>query len=127
MMKSIWALMVFAFLVGGSHVCAQTQQTVSGEWVGNIEVTGTSQFATLSVSGNTGTLALPLGNFSTPLTSLKVEGNQVVCEFEQIKSTHKGKITGTRLRAKQTGPGPPELSSDAGTESRADALAVQGL
>lgn len=106
MMKSIWALMVFAFLAGGSHVCAQTQQTVSGEWVGNIEVQGTSQFFTLSVSGNSGTLAFPLGNFSTPLTSIKVEGSQVVCEFEQIKSALKGKIAGDEIAGEATGPGP---------------------
>ncbi|HKO35754.1 MAG TPA: alpha/beta fold hydrolase [Pyrinomonadaceae bacterium] len=106
MMKSIWALMVFGFLAGGSHACAQTQPTVSGEWVGNIEVQGTSQFATLSVSGDTGTLAMPLANFSTKLTSIRVEGIQVVCEFEQIKSALKGKISGDEFAGKATGPGP---------------------
>lgn len=106
MMRSIWALLVLALLAGGSHICAQTQQAVSGEWVGNIEVQGTSQFATLSVSGNTGTLAMPLGNFSTKLTSIKVEGSQVVCEFEQIKSALKGKITGEEFAGEATGPGP---------------------
>ena len=105
-MKSIWALMVFGFLAGGSHACAQTQPTVSGEWVGNIEVQGTSQFATLSVSGDTGTLAMPLANFSTKLTSIRVEGIQVVCEFEQIKSALKGKISGDEFAGKATGPGP---------------------
>ncbi len=29
MMKLIWALVLLAFLAAGSHVCAQTQQTVS--------------------------------------------------------------------------------------------------
>jgi pimeloyl-ACP methyl ester carboxylesterase len=106
MMKSIWVLMVLAVLAGGSHVCAQTQQTVSGEWVGNIEVQGTSQFFTLSVSGNNGTLAFPFGNFSTPRTSIKVEGSQAVCEFEQIKSALKGKIAGDEITGEATGPGP---------------------
>jgi pimeloyl-ACP methyl ester carboxylesterase len=105
MMKSIWTLIVFAFLAGGSHVCAQPQQTVSGEWVGNTEAQGTSQFITLSVSGNTGTLAIPLGNFSTPLTSIKVEGNQVVCEFGQIKATLKGKIDGDKFTGEASSPG----------------------
>lgn len=105
MMKSIWALMVFAFLAGGSHVCAQTQPTVSGEWVGNIESKETSQFMTLSISGNTGALGLPLGNFSTPLTSIKVEGNELICEFGQIKATLKGKISGDEITGEASSPG----------------------
>ena len=96
--------MVFAFLAGASHVCAQTQ-SVSGEWVGNTEAQGTSQFITLSISGNTGTLAIPLGNFSTPLTSIKVEGNQVTCEFGQIKATLKGKIDGDEIAGEASSPG----------------------
>ena len=105
MMKTIWALIVFAFLAGGPHVCAQAQQTVSGEWVGNIETKETSQFMTLSLDGNTGTLALPLGNFSTPLTSIKVEGNQVTCEFGQIKATLKGTIAGDKFTGEASSPG----------------------
>ncbi|HEX5705131.1 MAG TPA: alpha/beta fold hydrolase [Pyrinomonadaceae bacterium] len=106
MRKRIWALIVFVFLAGGSHVCAQTQQTVSGEWVGNTEAkeSGT-QFITLSLSGNTGTLGLPLGNFSTPLTSIKVEGNQVICEFGQIKATLKGTIDGDKITGEASSPG----------------------
>lgn len=106
MRKRIWALMVFAFLASASHVCAQTQQTVSGEWVGNVEAQATgTQFMTLSLDGNTGTLALPLGNFSTPLTSIKVEGNQVTCEFGQIKATLKGKIDGDKFTGEASSPG----------------------
>ena len=105
MMKSIWALMVFAFLAGGSQVFAQTQPNLSGEWVGNTEAQGTSQFITLSISGNTGTLALPLGNFSTPLTSIKLESNQLVVEAGQIKATLKGNISGDEFAGEASSPG----------------------
>ena len=98
--------MVFAFLAGGSHVCAQNQQTLAGEWVGNVEAQATgTQFMTLSLNGNTGALGLPLGNFSTPLTSIKVEGDQLICEFGQIKATLKGKIAGDEITGEASSPG----------------------
>ena len=105
-MKSIWALIVFALLAGGSHVCAQTQPTLVGEWVGNVEAQATgTQFMTLSLDGNKGALGLPLGNFSTPLTSIKVEGNQIICEFGQIKATLKGTIDGDKITGEASSPG----------------------
>lgn len=73
-------------LTVGFGVQAQTaENTLAGEWVGNTEAAGKSQFIVVSFTRKDGRLNLPLDNFAANFSSIRVEGDRVSCEVDSIK------------------------------------------
>jgi pimeloyl-ACP methyl ester carboxylesterase len=107
-MKNTCCLFRLIFLVLWAFLCvsAQVRATdLSGEWAGNIEAAGKSQFIFMTIHGDAGKLTLPLDGFSTPLTSLAVQNQRVVLECNQIKLVLRGTIAGDDIEGEAAVPG----------------------
>ncbi|MGH9871281.1 MAG: hypothetical protein ACRD9S_02310 [Pyrinomonadaceae bacterium] len=107
-MKILSCVFTLTFLTVGALSCvsAQTRVTdVSGEWVGNIEAGGKSQFISVSVRENAGAMTMPLDGFSTQLTSISIQNQQVVFQFNQVKLVLKGTIADDEIQGGAIVPG----------------------
>src|ERR1043165_7023069 len=69
----------------------QSTDALTGEWVGNIEPPGKSEFARLSLTENAGEMRRPL---NAKLSLVQREGNRVRLELSSIKLVMTGILTG---------------------------------
>ncbi|HEX6718703.1 MAG TPA: hypothetical protein VF088_16470, partial [Pyrinomonadaceae bacterium] len=82
-----------AGLLSVSH--AQRSTTVlTGEWVGNIESPGRSEFARLSLTENAGEMRRPL---KAKLTLVQREGSRVRIELSSLKLVMTGTLAGDEI------------------------------
>src|SRR5678816_3950562 len=96
MMKIIlkaFLLMTFTVAAGVSSVSYAQPSTVAltGEWVGNSEPSGRSEFLRLSLTENAGEMLKPL---KAKLTLVQLEGSRVRLEFGTLKLVMTGTIAG---------------------------------
>jgi len=81
---------------------AQTPASITGEWVGNIEPPGKSEFARLSLTENAGEMLRPL---NAKLSLVRVEGSRVRIELNSIKLVMTGTIAGDVIEGEAEVPG----------------------
>jgi pimeloyl-ACP methyl ester carboxylesterase len=86
-------LMTFTVAAGLSSVSHAQQSTtaLTGEWVGNIESPGKSEFARLSLTENAGEFRRPL---NAKLSLVRLEGSRVQSELSSLKLVMTGTIAG---------------------------------
>jgi pimeloyl-ACP methyl ester carboxylesterase len=97
-------LMTFILAVGFlsvSHAQPSTT-TLTGEWVGNIEPPGKSEFARLSLTENAGEMRRPL---KAKLTLVQLEGSRVRLELSSLKLVMTGTIAGDVIEGEAEVPG----------------------
>ena len=97
-------LMTLTFAVGflnANRVCHAQQSTpvLTGEWVGNSEPPGRSEFLRLSLTENSGQL------FKTKLTLVQLEGSRVRLEVSSLKLAMTGTLTGDVIEGEAEVPG----------------------
>ncbi len=100
-------LMTFILAVGflsANRVCHAQQSTtvLTGEWVGNIEPPGKSEFARLSLTENAGEMQKPL---KAKLTLVQLEGSRVRLELSSLKLVMTGTLTGDEIEGEAEVPG----------------------
>ena len=97
-------LLTFTVAVGllnGSHA-QQSTPVLTGEWVGNIEPPGKSEFARLSLTENAGEMRRPL---QAKLTLVQLEGSRVRLEISSLKLVMTGTISGDEIEGEAEVPG----------------------
>jgi pimeloyl-ACP methyl ester carboxylesterase len=92
---------VAAGLLNGSHA-QQSTPVLTGEWVGNIEPPGKSEFARLSLTENAGEMRRPL---QAKLTLVQLEGSRVRLELSSLKLVMTGTIAGDQIEGEAEVPG----------------------
>src|SRR6185369_9740386 len=75
---------------------------LTGEWVGNIEPPGKSEFSRLSLTENAGEMRRPL---KTKATLVQLEGARVRLEFGSLKLVMTGTIAGDEIEGEAEVPG----------------------
>src|SRR5687767_14560704 len=97
-------LMTFTVAAGLANVSHAQQSTVSltGEWVGNSEPAGRSEFLGFSLTENAGELVRPL---KAKLTLVQREGDRVRLELSSIKLIMTGTLTGDEIEGEAEVPG----------------------
>src|SRR5687768_10992592 len=100
-------LMTFIVAVGllsANGVCHAQQSTVAltGEWVGNSEPSGRSEFLRLSLTENAGEILRPL---KAKLTLVQLEGDRVRLELSSLKLVMTGTIAGDEIEGEAEVPG----------------------
>src|ERR1700754_2729226 len=97
-------LMTLTLLAGLSSVSHAQQSTtaLTGEWVGNIEPPGKSEFARLSLTENAGEMRKPL---KAKLTLVQLEGSRVRLELSSLKLVMTGTIAGDVIEGEAEVPG----------------------
>ena len=80
----------------------QSTIALTGEWVGNIETPGRSEFARLSLTENAGEMQKPL---KAKLTLVQLEGSRVRLELSSLKLVMTGTITGDEIEGEAEVPG----------------------
>ena len=97
-------LTVAAGLSPVSVVSHAQQSTVSltGEWVGNSEPSGRSEFLRLSLTENAGEMLKPL---KAKLTLVQLEGSRVRIELSSLKLVMTGTLTGDEIEGEAEVPG----------------------
>ena len=100
-------LMTFTVAAGLSPVnlVSQAQQstvTLTGEWVGNSEPSGRSEFLRLSLTENAGEMRRPL---KAKLTLVQLEGSRVRIELSSLKLVMTGTLTGDEIEGEAEVPG----------------------
>lgn len=101
MLKTL-LLMTFT-LVAGSGVHAQQATTsLSGEWVGNSEPAGRSEFLRLTLTENAGELRKPL---KAKVTLVQLEGSRVRLELSSLKLVLNGTLSGDEIEGEAEVPG----------------------
>jgi pimeloyl-ACP methyl ester carboxylesterase len=96
-------LLMFTVAVGlsnGSY--AQSTSVLTGEWVGNSEPSGRSEFLRLSLTENAGEMRKPL---KAKVTSVQLEGSRVRLEFSSLKLVMTGTIAGDEIEGEAEVPG----------------------
>ena len=106
MLKTIlksFLLMTFAVagLSGASHAHHSTT-ALTGEWVGNIDSPGKSEFARLSLTENAGEIHRPL---KAKLSLVRLEGSRVRLELSSLKLVMTGTIAGDVIEGDAEVPG----------------------
>ena len=94
-------LMTFTVAAGVSHA-QQSTTALTGEWVGNIEPPGKSEFARLSLTENAGEMRKPL---KAKATLVQLEGSRVRLEFSSLKLVMTGTISGDEIEGDAEVPG----------------------
>lgn len=99
-----FVLMIFIVAVGFATVAHAQQSTIAltGEWVGNIEPPGKSEFARLSLTEDAGEMRSPL---KAKLTLVQVEGSRVRFELSSMKLVMTGTIAGDEINGEAEVPG----------------------
>jgi hypothetical protein len=97
-------LMTFTFVVGPLNVSHAQQSTVAlaGEWVGNSEPSGRSEFLRLSLTQNAGEMLRPL---KAKLTLVQLEGSRVRMELSSLKLVMTGTLAGDVIEGEAEVPG----------------------
>src|SRR5215204_809226 len=97
-------LMTFILTVGFLTVSHAQQSTASltGEWVGNSEPSGRSEFLRLSLTENAGEIHRPL---KAKLTLVQLEGSRVRIELSSLKLVMTGTLTGDEIEGEAEVPG----------------------
>ena len=97
-------LMTFTGAPGLSSVSHAHQSTaaLTGEWVGNIDSPGKSEFARLSLTENAGEMRRPL---NAKLSLVRLEGSSVRLELSSLKLVMTGTIAGDVIEGEAEVPG----------------------
>jgi pimeloyl-ACP methyl ester carboxylesterase len=97
-------LTTFTLAVGLSNAIHGQQSTtlLSGEWVGNSEPQGRSEFLRLSLTENSGEMRRPL---QVKATLVQLEGSRVRLEFSSLKLVMTGTLTGDEIEGEAEVPG----------------------
>jgi hypothetical protein len=97
-------LMTFILTVGFLSVSHAQQSTASltGEWVGNIDSPGRSEFERLSLTENAGEMRRPL---KAKLSLVQLEGSRVQMELSMLKLVMTGTIAGDVIEGEAEVPG----------------------
>lgn len=105
MIKTIlktFLLMTFIVAAALSSHAQQSTTALTGEWVGNIEPPGKSEFARLSLTENAGEMRRPL---AAKLTLVQLEGSRVRIELSSLKLVMTGTLTGDEIEGEAEVPG----------------------
>ncbi len=106
MIKTILkAFLLTCILAAGLSPVSHAQQStvvLTGEWVGNSEPAGRSEFLRLSLTENTGEMVRPL---TAKATLVQLEGSRVRVEFSSLKLVMTGTITGDEIEGEAEVPG----------------------
>lgn len=97
------AVLLILFFVPSSS--AQTPASIEGEWVGNSEPPGRSEFVRLSLTEDAGELRFPLARATLKLSLVRREGSQVRFELSSLKLVMTGTITGDEIDGEAEVPG----------------------
>ena len=93
---------IFAIgFVSVSHA-QQSTTTLTGEWVGNSEPSGRSEFLRLSLTENSGEMRRPL---KAKLTLVQLEGSRVRLELSSLKLVMTGTLNGDVIEGEAEVPG----------------------
>src|SRR6185503_9843560 len=97
-------LLTFTVAAGLSSVSHAQQSTtgLTGEWVGNSEPSGRSEFLRLSLTENAGEMRRPL---QVKATLVQLEGSRVRLEFSSLKLVMTGTLTGDEIEGEAEVPG----------------------
>src|SRR5688572_5677791 len=97
-------LMTFTVAAGLANVSHAQQSTVSltGEWVGNSEPAGRSEFLGFSLTENAGELVRPL---KAKLTLVQREGDRIRLELSSLKLVMTGTLAGDVIEGEAEVPG----------------------
>lgn len=96
-------LMTLTVAAGLSSVIAQQSTTaLTGEWAGNIDSPGKSEFARLSLTENAGEILRPL---KAKLSLVQLEGSRVRFELSSLKLIMTGTIAGDVIEGEAEVPG----------------------
>jgi len=97
-------LLTFTVAAGLSSVSHAQQSTtgLTGEWVGNSEPSGRSEFLRLSLTENAGEMQKPL---KLKATLVQLEGSRVRLEFSSLKLVMTGTLTGDEIEGEAEVPG----------------------
>ena len=100
-------LMTFTVAAGLSSVSLvchgqQSTGTLTGEWVGNSEPSGRSEFLRLSLTENAGEMRRPL---KAKLSLVRLEGSRVRLELDSLKLVMTGTLTGDVIEGEAEVPG----------------------
>src|SRR4026207_1263295 len=103
-MIKIILLMTSILALGLSRVRHAQQSTtvLTGEWVGNSEPPGRSEFLRLSLTENAGEMLSPL---KAKLTLVQLEGSRVRIELNSLKLVMTGTLTGEVIEGEAEMPG----------------------
>jgi pimeloyl-ACP methyl ester carboxylesterase len=93
-------LMTFTFTAGLSSV--SHAQTLTGEWVGNSEPNGRSEFLRLTLTENSGEMQKPL---KAKLSLVQREGDRVRIELSSLKLVMMGTLNGDEIDGEAEVPG----------------------
>jgi uncharacterized protein len=98
------AFLLMTFTAGLSSVSYAQQSTsaLTGEWVGNSEPSGRSEFMRLSLTENAGEMLRPL---KAKLTLVQLEGSRVRIELSSLKLIMTGTLTGDEIEGEAEVPG----------------------
>jgi pimeloyl-ACP methyl ester carboxylesterase len=97
----LMTLTVAAGLSSISHA-QQSTTALTGEWVGNSEPSGRSEFLRLSLTENAGEIHRPL---KAKLTLVRLEGSRVRLELDSLKLVMTGTLTGDEIEGEAEVPG----------------------
>lgn len=100
-------LITFSFAVGLLPVSLVTHAqpptvALTGEWVGNSEPSGRSEFLRLSLTENSGDMRAPL---KAKVTLVQLEGSRVRIELSSLKLVMTGTLTGDEIEGEAEVPG----------------------
>jgi pimeloyl-ACP methyl ester carboxylesterase len=93
---------IFAAAVVSVSHAQQSTTTLTGEWVGNIEPPGKSEFARLTLTENAGEMLKPL---KAKLTLVQLEGSRVRLELSSLKLVMTGTLAGDEIEGEAEVPG----------------------
>ncbi|HEX3247779.1 MAG TPA: alpha/beta hydrolase [Pyrinomonadaceae bacterium] len=96
-----WLLILAVGWSSGSHA-QQSTTVLTGEWVGNSEPSGRSEFLRLSLTENAGEMRRPL---TAKATLVKLEGSRVRLEFSALKLVMTGTLAGDEIEGEAGVPG----------------------
>ena len=97
----LMTLILAAGLASISHA-QQSTALLTGEWVGNSEPSGRSEFLRLSLTENAGEMLAPL---KAKLTTVQLEGSRVRLELSSLKLVMTGTLAGDVIEGEAEVPG----------------------
>ena len=100
----VFLLITFIVAVGllSVGIAQQSTTTLTGEWVGNSEPSGRSEFLRLSLTENTGDMRKPI---KAKATLVQLEGSRVRLEFSSLKLVMNGTLAGDEIEGEAEVPG----------------------
>src|SRR5215211_7787058 len=95
-------LLTFILAVSSVEYAQQSTAALTGEWVGNSEPSGRSEFLRLSITENAGEMRRPL---KAKLTLVQLEGSRVRLELSSLKLVMTGTLNGDEIEGEAEVPG----------------------